>query len=207
MNIVRKTYDWVLHWADSKWGATALFILAFAESSFFPIPPDVLLIALCLGIPSKSFRYAAIATAGSVLGAVGGYLIGHYAWLSDTSVHAPFTAFSQFFFDHIPAFTPDSYYAISELYDKYNFWIVFTAGFTPLPYKLITITGGACQINFLMFIIASFISRGARFFLVGWLIWKFGQPIKGFIDKYFNLLAILFTVLLIGGFVAVKYLF
>lgn len=203
MNIVRKTYDWVLHWADSKWGATALFILAFAESSFFPIPPDVLLIALCLGAASRSFRYAAIATVGSVTGAMLGYAIGFYAWQTSAG---EFTAFANFFFDHIPGFTHHTYDVISQWYSEYDFWLVFTAGFTPLPYKVITITAGVFDINFTIFIIASIISRGARFFLVAWLIWRFGPSIKVFIDKYFNLLALSFTILLVGGFVAIKYL-
>lgn len=203
MNFLRNIYNWVLHWAETPWGAIALFILAFAESSFFPIPPDVLLIALCLGAPTKSFKYATIATAGSVLGAVGGYLLGHYAWLNDGN----FTPFANFFFENIPGFTKDIYNDISMWYEQYDFWVVFTAGFTPIPYKVITITSGVFSINFIVFIIASIVSRGARFFLISFLIWKFGPSVKSFIDKYFNLLAIAFTVLLIGGFVAIKYLF
>jgi membrane protein DedA with SNARE-associated domain len=96
---------------------------------------------------------------------------------------------------------------VQTLYERYDFWIVFTAGFTPIPYKVVTISSGAFNISIPMFIVASVIGRGARFFLVAWLIWKFGPQIKTFIDKYFNLLAIAFTVLLIGGFVVIKYLF
>ena len=203
MNIIRKIYDWVLHWADTPWGVVALFILAFAESSFFPIPPDVLLIALCLSIPSKSFKYAAIATLGSVLGAIFGYLIGSYAWINEAGA---FTSFAEFFFNNIPGFTTEVYHMIAEWYKQYDFWVVFTAGFTPIPYKVITITSGVFDINFTIFIIASIISRGARFFLVAGLIWRFGPSIKSFIDKYFNLLAILFTALLIGGFAAIKFI-
>ena len=98
----------------------------------------------------------------------------------------------------------ESFKSVGALYDKYNFWIVFTAGFTPLPYKLFTISGGLFHINFVMFILASIVSRGLRFFLIAWLIWKFGAPIKVFIDKYFNLLAIIFTVLLVGSFVLIS---
>lgn len=203
MNIIRKIYDWVLHWAATPWGTTALFLLAFMESSFFPIPPDVLLIALCLGMSTKSFKYASIATLGSVLGAIAGYGIGHFAWLDGGG---EFTAFANFFFDNIPGFTDEIYRKIADWYDTYDFWVVFTAGFTPIPYKVITITSGVFDINFTIFILASIISRGARFFLVAWLIWKFGPTIKKFIDKYFNLLAILFTVLLIGGFALFKYI-
>ncbi len=199
MNIVKRLYDWTLSWSESKWGALALFILAFAESSFFPVPPDVLLIALCIGTAAKSFRFAAICLAGSVLGGVAGYGIGHFAW----GTPGDYTALAQFFFDHV--FSEEAFDEVAALYDKYNFWVVFTAGFTPLPYKIFTISGGLFDINFAMFVIASVISRGLRFFLIAALIWRFGEPIKVFIDKYFNWLAILFTALLIGSFVLVSY--
>jgi membrane protein YqaA with SNARE-associated domain len=195
MNIVKRLYDWVLSWSESRWGALALFVLAFAESSFFPIPPDVLLIALCIGATAKSFRFAAICLAGSVIGAMAGYAIGHFAWQTPSG---EFTALANFFYEHV--FTLEQFNEVKALYDQYNFWIVFTAGFTPLPYKLITISGGLFNINLPMFIIASVVSRGMRFFLVAALIWKFGAPIKSFIEKYFNILAVAFTVLLIGMF-------
>ena len=203
MKIIRKLYDWVLHWANTKYGAVALFILAFAESSFFPIPPDALLIALVLGSQKKAFKFAAICTVASVAGALFGYAIGHFLWWTPTN---EFTGIATFFFNNIPSFTPEAFYKIQNMYEQYDFWIIFTAGFTPIPYKIITISSGAFSINIIMFIVASVISRGARFFLVAFLIWKFGPQIKTFIDKYFNWLAIGFTVLLIGGFVAIKYL-
>lgn len=200
MNWIKKLYDWMLSWGHSRWGALALFCFAFAESSFFPIPPDVLLIALCLGAAKRSFRFAAICTAGSILGAVVGYAIGYLAWQTPSG---EYTALANFFFNHV--FSVEAFESVGALYDKYNFWIVFTAGFTPLPYKIFTITGGLFHINFVMFIIASIISRGMRFFLIAGLIWKFGAPIKSFIDKYFNLLAIAFTVLLVGSFFLLGY--
>ncbi len=203
MNVLKSTYNWILSWSDSKWGALALFILAFVESSFFPIPPDVLLIALCLGMPSRSFRYATICTVGSVLGALAGYSIGFFLWQTPSG---EFTSVADFFFRVIPGFTHEQYLEISDLYNRYNFWIVFTAGFTPIPYKLVTITAGVFNLQIVMFIIASIVSRGLRFFIFAWLIWKFGAPIKVFIDKYFNLLAIAFTILLIGSFMLIKYL-
>lgn len=202
MKIVRKLYDWVLHWANTKYGAIALFILAFAESSFFPIPPDALLIALVLGAKAKAFKFAANCTIGSVLGALAGYAIGHFLWWTPSN---EFTGIAQFFFNNIPSFTPETFYNIQKMYEEYDFWIIFTAGFTPIPYKVITVSSGAFNINMIMFIVASVISRGARFFLVAFLIWKFGPQIKSFIDKYFNWLAIAFTVLLIGGFLVIKY--
>ncbi|MBR5850549.1 MAG: DedA family protein [Alistipes sp.] len=201
MKWIKKLYDWMLSWGDSRWGALALFCFAFAESSFFPIPPDVLLIALCLGAVARSFRFAAICTLGSIAGAMVGYSIGYFAW---QSAAGEYTALAHFFFNHV--FSVEAFEKVGSLYDQYNFWIVFTAGFTPLPYKIFTISGGLFHINFVMFLVASIISRGLRFFLIAGLIWKFGAPIKGFIDKYFNLLAIAFTVLLIGSFLLVGYL-
>lgn len=199
MNIVRRCYDWVLGWSDSRWGGLALFLLAFAESSFFPIPPDILLIALCLGNPSRSFRYATLCLAGSLLGAAGGYAIGFFLWQNTAG---EYTAIADFFYQHV--FSLEAYERVQAMFEEYNFWVIFTAGFTPIPYKLFTIAGGVFHINFVMFMIASIVARGLRFFLFSWLIWKFGAPIKTFIDKYFNLLAIAFTVLLIGSFVLVK---
>ncbi len=196
MNIVKRLYDWVLSWGDSRWGALALFAFAFAESSFFPVPPDVLLIALCLGAVKRSFRFAAICLAGSLAGAVAGYAIGFFLW---QDLAGNYTALAGFFFDHV--FSHEAFDRVGELYKAYDFWIVFTAGFTPLPYKIFTITGGLFHIDFPMFLLASFVSRGLRFFLIAGLIRKFGSPIKGFIDKYFNWLAIAFTVLLVGSFV------
>lgn len=200
--MIKRLYDWVLSWSESRWGWLALFILALCESSWFPIPPDILLIALCLGAVKKSFRFASICLAGSIIGAMIGYGIGHFLWT--TPAGEP-TAIATFFFNHI--ISVEGFNSVGALFDKYNFWIVFTAGFTPLPYKLFTIAGGLFDINFVMFIIASIVSRGLRFFLIAWLIWRFGAPIKAFIDKYFNLLATLFTVLLIGCFALVAWLF
>lgn len=198
MNFVKRIYEWVLSWSNSKWGATALFVLAFAESSFFPVPPDVLLIALCIGTAAKSLRFATVCLAGSVLGALVGYAIGFFAW--QNAAGEP-TALAQFFLAHL--YTLEQFNEVKALYDKYDFWVVFTAGFTPLPYKLITVSGGLFHINLPMFVVASVVSRGLRFFLIAGLIRRYGAPIKVFIDKYFNLLAIAFTVLLIGAFVLV----
>ena len=191
--IIRRLYNWMLSWANSPWGGLALFIFAMCESIFFPVPPDVLLIALCIGLPKKSFKYALICTAGSVFGAMIGFGLGAFAWDLVDGWFIP-TIFSQEAFDNV-----------ADLYAKWNFWLVFTAGFTPLPYKLITISAGVCLGigEFAIFVLASVISRGLRFFLVASLIWKFGAPIKTFIDKYFNLCAIAFTLLLVGGFLLI----
>ena len=191
--MVKRLYDWVLSWSTSPWGWLALFIIALFEASWFPLPPDVLLIALCIGASQKSFRFASICLAGSVLGAALAYCIGHFAWISTTGEP---TAFAQFFYDHI--FSQQAFNKVSDIYKEWDFIAVFTAGFTPVPFKIFTISAGMCDINFPMFILASTVARGLRFFLVAWLIWKYGEPIKGFIDKYLNLLATLLAVVLIG---------
>ncbi len=201
-HLIRRLYDWVLGWAESPYGAAALFLLAFAEASFFPVPPDALLIALVLGAPKKAFRFALNCTAASVLGAMFGYFIGHALWWNGSGT---FSGLAEWFFAHVPGFTHQVFYRVQALYEQWNFWVVFTAGFTPIPFKVFTVSAGAFDVHFPMMVLASIISRGARFFLVAGLIWKCGAPIKGFIDKYFNWLAIAFTVLLIGGFVLIKY--
>lgn len=191
--MIKRLYNWILSWSESRWGWLALFVIALFEASWFPLPPDILLIALCLGATKKSFRFASLCLTGSILGAALGYCIGYYLW---TTPAGDPTVVANFFYNHV--FSVESFNNVGSLYDRFNFWIVFTAGFTPLPFKLFTIAGGMFHINFVMFIIASIVSRGMRFFLIAWLIWKFGAPIKSFIDKYFNLLATLFTILLIG---------
>lgn len=191
--MVKRLYNWVLSWSESRWGWVALLFIALFEASWFPLPPDILLIALCLGATKKSFRFATICLIGSVVGAALGYGIGHFLWITPDGDP---TALASLFYEYI--FSQEQFDNVGALYDRFNFWIVFTAGFTPLPFKLFTVAGGMFDINFVMFIIASVVSRGMRFFLIAGLIWKFGAPIKSFIDKYFNLLASLFAVLLIG---------
>lgn len=195
MRLLRRLYDWVLHWAQTPYGAPALFLLAFAESSFFPIPPDVLLLALCIAIPAGSFRFALIASSGSVLGGVVGYGIGIGLW----------GVVSGYFYLYVPGFSEDVFTRVQHLFATYNFWTVFTAGFTPIPYKVITIGAGVFQINFPVFVFASLISRSLRFFLVAALIYRYGPAVRGFIEKYFNILSIVFMLLLIGGFVAIRH--
>jgi len=195
-NIARRLYDWVLHWADTPYGTLALFLLAFSESSFFPIPPDVLLIALILGRINKAFYFATICSVASIIGGLAGYGIGSFVWQHvDT-----------FFFTYIPGFTEEIFSLIQINYQEYGFFYVFTAGFTPIPYKVFTIGAGVFELNLGKFVIASALSRSARFFIVAALLYKFGAPIKEFIDKYFNWLATLFILLIVGGFVVIKYL-
>ncbi len=194
MRLFRRLYDWVLRWANTPHALLALFLLAVAESSFFPVPPDVLLIAMALAAPVRSFRYAGLCTAGSVLGGVLGYGIG---LLLIDSIGMPILTFYG---------VTDKYEYIRVLYDRYDAWAVGIAGFTPIPYKVFTIAAGAFKINFWVFVLASIAGRAGRFFLVAALIYRFGPPIKGFIDRYFNILTIVFFALLILGFIVVKYL-
>lgn len=190
--LLRRIYNWVLTWADSKYGGLALFVLAFVESSFFPIPPDVLLMALCLGARDKALRYAMICSMGSVLGGLFGYAIGAFA----------FETVGQPIIDFYGA--AGKYDQVGQLYDDHGFWIVFLAGFTPIPYKIITIAAGVFKIALGPFLIASLIGRSARFFLVAGLLRSFGEPMRAFIDRWFNLLTVVFSILLIGGFVLLK---
>ena len=192
--MLRRLYDWVLYWARTPYGTWALFALAFCESSFFPIPPDVLLIALSVVLPKKSLKFALVCSGGSLLGGCFGYLIG---WQFMATVGNAIIRFYGLI---------DKYEYIRQLYMLYDAWVVGIAGFTPIPYKIFTITAGAFRINFVVFLVASAVSRSARFFLIGGLIYLFGPKIQSFIERYFNALAVAFVILLILGFVAIRYL-
>ncbi len=192
----RRLYNWVLHWALTPYSGWALFLLSFAESSFFPVPPDVLLAPLTLGNRKKWWKFALNCSVASVVGGILGYLIGVFLW--DLIGNWVIVHFSW------AGLTEANFEKFQNWYDKHNFWIVFLCGFTPLPYKVCTISAGVARISFLGFVIASTVSRSARFFLVAGLFWRFGPTIKPFIDKYFNWLCLAFMVLLIGGFLAIK---
>lgn len=190
---VRAAYDWVLGWSESPYGSLALFILALVEASFFLVPPDVLLIALCVGRPRGSLYFAALCTVGSVVGGVLGYLIGLQLFeLIGRSIIE--------FYDAGAAFE-----RVGDLYRANLVLALGTAGFTPIPYKVFTIAAGAFAVPFIPFVTISAVSRGARFFLVAGLIRLWGPQIRGFIDRYFNLLTIAFVVALVLGFVVLKY--
>ena len=191
---IRQVYDKSLLWVQSPSGVWALFLLAVAESSFFPIPPDVFLMVLCIAAPKKAFRYAAICAVGSVLGGAIGYGLG-LGFMDTLGVKILDWYGLQ-----------DKYAVVQNLYQQYDALAVGAAGFTPLPYKLFTITAGAFKINFVTFMLMSIVSRSARFFLVAALVYKFGAPIRHFIERYFNLLSILFFILLIGGFLLIRFL-
>ncbi len=190
---VRSLYDWVVGLSERPNAVRTLFVIAFAESSFFPIPPDVLLIPLAIGAPRRALRFAALCTVGSSLGALLGYFLG--------------LEFYEVIGQRIVAFysAGEQYERVQALYQQWDVVAIALAGFTPIPFKIFTITAGVFKINLLTFTIVVLLSRGARFFLLGGLIWRFGPSIRNFVDRYFNLLAILFSILLVGGFFIVKY--
>jgi membrane protein YqaA with SNARE-associated domain len=182
----------VLHWATTRYAIPVLFVISFVESSFFPIPPDILLIAMVIAAPAGWVRLALICSIGSVLGGMFGYLIGYQ--------------FMDLIGNRIVEFYhfQEKWGEIGVLYDKYDVWAVIVAGFTPLPYKVFTLSAGAFKINFSTFVLASAVSRAARFFLVAALLYKFGPPFKVLIEKYFNLFTIIFSFLLVFGFFLLK---
>ncbi|MGD2113597.1 MAG: YqaA family protein [Acidobacteriota bacterium] len=175
---------WVEGFAHSPYGTWALFLVSFAESSFFPIPPDVLLIALCLSEPERSLWYALVCSVASVLGGVAGYGIGLYGG-------RPLL---------LRIFSRERIDAVSAYFDRYNAWAVGIAGLTPIPYKVFTVSGGAFKIGFRIFVLASAASRSLRFFVIAVLMWFFGAPIRDFIETYLGWLFLAFVALLVGGF-------
>ena len=193
--MLRRLYDWTMSLARTRHAERALAGVSFAESSFFPIPPDVLLIPMVLAERGKWIRYALVCTAASVVGALLGYAIGAFL----------FEVVGRPILDFYNAQT--SFDRLAEWYNGWGAWGVLFAAVTPFPYKVITIFSGATGLNLVAFVIVSIIGRGLRFFLVAWLLHRFGEPIRGFIEKNLGLLFTLFMVLLIGGFVAVRYVF
>ncbi|MCB0719231.1 MAG: DedA family protein [Bacteroidetes bacterium] len=204
---LRRLRDWVELLAAKPYAVPALFVLAVSESIFFPIPVDVLLIALCVSLPRRSLYFATIATIGSVLGGIIGYALGYWLWYrSGAGGAVEYSAVANLFFERVPGFSHEVFDRVQALYEDHGFVAVFLAGFTPLPYKVVTISAGVFKINFGVFIVASIASRALRFFLVATLFFYFGRPIKDFVDKYLEILSVLFVILLIGGFVVIKYI-
>ena len=192
--MLKRLYDWTISLAESKHALWALAFVAFIESSVFPIPPDILMIPMIIATPRRAFLIAGIALVSSVLGGMLGYFIG---WGAFESVGRPVLEF----------YGKDAYFEeFSTKYNEWGAWAVLIAGVTPFPYKVITILSGVTQLNFAVFMVASIIARGFRFFLVAGLLWQFGEPIRNFIEKRLGLMFTLFMILLLGGFVAVKYL-
>ena len=193
--MIRKLYDWVMDLAAHKNAPVALFAVAFAESSFFPIPPHAMLIPMVLADRSKAWRFAAICTIGSVLGGLAGYFIG--ASVLYQLLLAPL--FDLYGYS-------EKFAAFKEAYNAYGGWIVFGAGVTPFPYKVITIASGIVGMNLAVFTIASILSRGLIFFGIAALLYLFGKPIRDFIERRLGLVATVATALLFGGFLAIRFL-
>lgn len=179
-----RLFEWIDQLAASPHPGLWLFVIAFAESSFFPIPPDVLLITLGVATPEKAIWYAAVCSAASVLGGAFGYGIGLFGGRPVLK----------------RLFRPEKIAAVERLYDRYNAWATGIAGLTPIPYKVFTISGGAFKINFTVFMLASLVARSLRFMTEGVLLYFFGEPIRDFLYGQFNWLSIAFVILLIAGF-------
>jgi membrane protein YqaA with SNARE-associated domain len=195
-NPLRKLYYWTLHWADTSWAVPALFVISFAEAAFFPIPPDALLLPMCFARPKSWVTYAFWCTLASVLGAITGWFIGLFLW----------QAVSGFFYQWIPGFTPEKFDKMSALYQQFGFWVIMLKGLTPIPFKLITISAGACHVPLPTLILAAVISRGIRFFGLAALVRLFGEQVKPFVEKYLDWVLIACFVLLILGVFALKFL-
>ncbi|MBT3307750.1 MAG: DedA family protein [Alphaproteobacteria bacterium] len=192
--MLRRLYNWTMNLAGHRRATSALAAVSFIESSVFPIPPDVLLIPMVLADRAKAFRIAFICTVASVLGGMLGYGIGLFLF---EEVGRPMLEFYGY---------ASKFEIFQAKYNDWGAWAVFIAGVTPFPYKVITILSGVTSLDIFIFTVASVAARGLRFYLVAGLLWKFGEPIRDFIETYLGLLFALFCLLLIGGFVAIKFL-
>ena len=193
-SLLRRLYDWTIALAGKRHAETALFWIAFVESSFFPLPPDLILVPMTLARRERAWRYAGICTIASVLGGFVGYAIGFFLF---EAVGRPILEFYQ---------VMGQYQHLKSLFDEWGVWIIVAKGMTPIPYKLVTITSGALNFALIPFAIASVASRSIRFFLVAALIWKFGEPVRAFIEKRLEIVTTAFLVLLVGGFFLIRYL-
>ncbi len=192
--MLRRLYDWTMSLSGHRHAIWVLAALTFAESSMFPVPPDVLLIPMVLAARDRAWLLASICTIASVLGGLAGYGIGFFLF---EEIGRPVIEFYGY---------ADKFDTFRASYNEWGAWIVAGAGFTPFPYKVITIASGVTQLDLTTFTVSSFLSRGARFFLVAGLLWYFGEPIRRFVEKNLAMLAAVFFILLFGGFVAAKYL-
>ena len=193
-NLTRKIYDYTLDLAGRKNALAWLFAISFIESSFFPIPPDIMIIPMVLATPKQAYKIAGVALIASILGGYLGYAIGVFGF---EMIAKPLLTF----YGYMDGFTKFENY-----YHEYGAWIVFGAGITPFPYKIITIASGVVRLDLVVFTIASILARGFRFYIIAWLLKRFGTPMKTFIEKNLNLLSIIFLILLIGGFAIIKWL-
>ena len=192
--MLRRAYDWTMSLAAHRHAVPALFLVAFIESSVFPIPPDVLIIPMVLAARQRAWIIAGVATVGSVLGGVVGYAIGLFLYEAAAQPLLAFYGYGAKFLE------------FQDRYQEWGAWIVFFAGLTPFPYKVITIASGVVQMDLAIFVLASILARGGRFFIAAGLLWYFGPPIRDFIERRLGILFVLFCVLLIGGFVVARFL-
>ncbi len=186
--MLQDLYRWTLAWAQAPYAEFALFSLAVAEASFFPIPPDVLLIAMGVADPERALFYALITSLGSLFGGTIGYGIGRWGGRPIVT----------------RLLAPEKLRAVQDLYNRYDLWAIVIAGFTPLPYKIFTVSAGLFHIRFRTLLLGSLLSRPTRFFLVGGALTLWGEAIQQWIENYFNLATGLFVVLLIAGFLVVR---
>jgi membrane protein YqaA with SNARE-associated domain len=195
---LRRLYDWVLHWADTPYGTPALSVISFAESSFFPLPPDVLQIALSVSKPRRSFYYAAVSAVASVAGGIAGWFIGYALW----------RMVGDFFYAYVPGITRENVHYVGALYQKHAFLSIFAAAFTPIPYKVFTISAGVFHdyVSLTTLIVASALGRSLRFFLVAACIFVFGPGVRRWLETRFELAVSVLFVLFILGLLAIKYL-
>lgn len=197
-NPLKRLYHWVLHWAETPYGTPALALLSFAESSFFPIPPDVLQIALSVSKPRRSFHYAAVSTIASVLGGIAGWYIGHTFW--QTVGH--------YFFDYVPGFSEENFQDVARLYGENAFLAILAAAFTPIPYKVFTIAAGVFshEVPLRTLVIASILGRSGRFFLVAAAMFFFGQRAKTLLERHFEWMTLALFALLLAGLLCIRLL-
>ena len=192
--VIKKMYDWAMAIAAKSNAVWALVVISFIESSFFPIPPDIFLIPLILAQREKAFRLAFYCTVASVLGGYLGYAIGY---LLDDAILTPLLTDWHMI---------DAFNQFKHWYNEFGAWIVFMAGLTPFPYKIVTIASGAVELNLFVFTLASIISRGLRFFFIAWLLYRWGKPMKEYIEKNLGWLSVLFVILLFAGFLLIKFI-
>ncbi len=192
--MLRRLYDWTIRMADHPRALWVLALVAFAESSVFPIPPDIIMIPMILANPRRAWLIALVALVASVLGGILGYAIGAFAY--DTIGQPILASLGK----------ADAMAEFSTRFNDFGFWAVLGAGITPFPYKVITIMSGWTGMPFMTFVLTSILARGLRFFIVAGLLWKFGEPVRDFIEKRLGLVATLFLILLLGGFYLVGHL-
>jgi membrane protein YqaA with SNARE-associated domain len=197
----RKLHVWSLLWAKKKWGAWALFICAFADASFLPLPTQMFFLALVLLNITNAYKFALFGTLGTLFGAVAGYAIGYFAWLN---AEGGFTGLANFLFNHVPGFSVTGYNNIHVLYAKWDFWILFIAAFMPLPYKIFSISSGVFDINVFIFCIATLISQGIKFFLIAQLTIRLGPEIKKLLSFNWKPVAIIATACVALIFIVFK---